>query len=75
MAEERLSLMLHDALRSVLREYERRSHLAEELLAAIEQTRARDRDVDAELQRLRECANPLPETNTPTTSCARIPES
>ncbi|BDA41633.1 hypothetical protein COCOBI_02-4140 [Coccomyxa sp. Obi] len=54
MAEERLSAVLFDALTSVLREYERRSHLAEELLAAIEQTRTRDKDVDADLQRLRE---------------------
>lgn len=63
MAEERLSAVLFDTLTSVLREYERRSHLAEELLAAIEQTRARDKDVDADLQRLRECANSCPLLN------------
>ncbi len=63
MAEERLSAVLLDTLTSVLREYERRSQLAEELLAAIEQTRARDKDVDTELQRLRECVLELQSGN------------
>lgn len=48
---------LAGALAAVLREYARRSKLAEEMLAAVEHGRARDRSIDDALARLNECAH------------------
>ena len=49
-----LPALLSNALAVVLREYERRSKLAEELLAVVEHSRARDKDEYSDLQRLKQ---------------------
>lgn len=56
IANEQLPALLSSVLTAVLREYERRSKLAEDLLEVVQQSRGRDRDDAAELQRHRECA-------------------